>query len=524
MTKSKSLVLGGLILLLAAVLRLPNVWAAYPYTAYVDEGNYLWTARFLYGRGGWDPQSYMYPSLPIYAAVAAAGAADLVRAARGLPLIRAGAAAPYGGNYDPFDPPEFLLAARVACFLAALGVVGLTGWLAQRWRGPAAGLFAALIAALTPALIARGGIAIVDVWSALFVTACLVASDRLYDADGKRTRTVLLAGFLAGCAGASKYQAALVACVPLLAIVVTRRGRAEAARQLATLGLGALVGAFLAMPALWLRMGAVLQALRTQAGLYSTLPWTHGYLRQAVVRMEEDLPFEAAELGWVFSLLFVAGLGLALWDRRLHLRVAGPALFLLLLLAVQLRFDYQPFRNLLPLVPLAAAFAALPLAALRERLSPRLALDIALTGLLLATMLPTAYTMARQRRDLVDSRVEARRWLATHMRPRDRVLVLEELRFLPQELAKLTARVRIVDRPTALTLARRGRFRFFVIGDPAPIKRLPTGAFAAGRQRYQRRVSFGTEPVPPMGWWWFGNRVQIDVLDRGTRKGGRPRR
>src|SRR5262249_24243640 len=192
--RALSFAAGAAILLLAAAVRAPTLVAGYPYMNYVDEGNYLWHARTLYGRGGWDPRAYMYPSLPLYAACAAAWTADLARRPLGLAPLRERAGLPFYGQDGPFDPPRFPLAGRPRCPLASLLTVALTGWLAARWFGAAAGACAALAAALTPALVARGGLAMVDVWSSLFVLAGLLATDAMWTRPSRRTLAVLAAG------------------------------------------------------------------------------------------------------------------------------------------------------------------------------------------------------------------------------------------------------------------------------------------------------------------------------------------
>jgi 4-amino-4-deoxy-L-arabinose transferase-like glycosyltransferase len=500
--------------LVAVAVRVPNLRAGYPYMAYVDEGNYLWHARNLYGHGGWDPQAYMYPSLPLYAACATAWTADRVRGALGLPLIRDGAAKPFYGRYDPFDPPQFLLAGRAACLVASLLAIGLAGWLAARWFGRAAGACAALAAALTPALVARGGIAMVDVWSGLFVLACLLAADLLWTTPSRRTLAVLAAGLCAGLAGASKYPAVLIAAAPALAILLTRRGWGDVVRQLAVLGAGVLTALAVAMPALWLRTAGVMKALGDQARLYSTLPWTFSYFHQAVVRMEESLPFEVPELGWLLLLLIALGTALVLADRRLRARVAGPLLAAALLLGLQLRFGYQPFRNLVPLVPLAVVFAVAPLGRLPEGWRWKRITELAAAGALVLLLLPSALSIARQRYALTDSRVEARRWLAAHVRPGDRILVEDKLRFLDSELARIPAEV-VVARGGAAARSDAPRdFRYVLAGQrpfaDAVVAGLPHGA---ARRAFRRAASFGSDPVLPVEWWFAGNHLRINILE-----------
>src|SRR5215210_6474067 len=58
--------------LVGVALRLPAVWAGYPYLAYVDEGHLLHPAAKLVATGEWKARENNYPQLPVRAIAGAA--------------------------------------------------------------------------------------------------------------------------------------------------------------------------------------------------------------------------------------------------------------------------------------------------------------------------------------------------------------------------------------------------------------------------------------------------------------------
>ncbi len=115
------------------------------------------------------------------------------------------------------------------------------------------------------------------------------------------------------------------------------------------------------------------------------------------------------------------------------------------------RYAFQPVRDLLPFAPfmlIGAATTFVEAGALVNRFvrTPLLVQRAASFGLALVCCLaPLRWTRILLVRDLhaVDTRTTAVRWLGTHIGPADRVLVAQELAFLPSELSKLCASVEV---------------------------------------------------------------------------------
>ncbi len=497
-------------LVLALGLRLPALFAALPFTGYVDEGWLLRPVMRLIGERTWDPGWYAYPSLPLYSIAGAVVLYSPVYAAvHGHPL-REDLAEDASWRYNLVEPVEVLVAGRALTLAVSLGIVVLTGLLARRLAGEAAGLFAALLAALVPALVIRSAIASVDAWATFFVLAAI------YCAEGARrngrARDALLVGAMIGCALTSKYPAVLAAVAVVPTLLRVEGGWRRKVRTVALAAAAGLLAAAVTMPALVLRSRAVLEEVVTVAGLYARSP-IGDYWDQAVRRAEWDQPLDAPELG--LPLLAAALLGglAAASDRRFAGTALAWALYAGALGLLLNGYTSRPFRNLLPLVPLACVLAALLLVRIRERLRRPLWIDAAAAGCALALLLPSGVTFARDRAGQLDSRAEAIRWVAAHAGPGEAVLVSAELDVPRGELARLPGEVAVLYRNQARAhLLREGSARFVItwsFADPPHLPRL----LGQGRTRapYELAARFGGETGRGQ---WEGNRRTVFVYRR----------
>jgi len=400
----RRLLAAAAILLVALAVRVLPIAAARPYMAYVDEGGILHPVVRLLREGGWNPHEYMYPQLPITVVAAAARAeTPLYQAIHGRPLRADLSAKPE--LYDDLEPFDVLLVARVLSVVLGLAIVSLAGVFGYRLAGWPAGLGAALLAALIPALALRGSIATVDSYAALFVLACLILTD-LSRVSSRPGLASLAAGAMAGLAFASKYPSVVVIAAFGVTTLLGPIGAREKLRRASLAGLGLLAAAALAMPAVVLHPRDVSAAIRSQAAFYSQMSSPHLW-GQAVSRAEWDLPFERAEVGLVFVALTVAGLVLGLRDPSLRPTYWGWFAFAAAGLWLYSRQVFQPFRNLLPLVPLSCVAVSVLFARLRGRFRRTLLLDaVALAWVLAAFGVPlTGYAWTRLH--FLDSRVEA---------------------------------------------------------------------------------------------------------------------
>jgi hypothetical protein len=515
------------ILLLAAAVRFPAAIAAMPYMNYVDDGNYLHPVAQMLRTGTWDPGWYLYPTLPLTAVAATARLyGPVYTAVHGRPM-RQDLLPPGGEYYDLFEPVELLLIGRLLALAMSLGVVLLTGLLARRLAPLSApgsdrsraGLLAAFAAALVPALVVRGGIATVNPYAVFFTLACLLFSDRLRTSS-RPNREALAAGAMAGLAFASKYPAVLVSLAFAATVLFVRSGWGERLRLGALGGAGAVAGMIAGIPPLLTNPRGVLAAVFQQGTFYTELPSPQTFWQQTFQRAEWDIPYNHPELGWPFLLLGVAGLVAGAWMRDISGTVRAWWVYIVACLGLYTRYGYQPFRNLLPLVPLLCIGVALLVIRLRSRLRRPAWADAAALLLIAALFAPPVTGYALERWRFQDSRQQAVDWLATHTGPEDTVVVLRELVFLPGELERLEAK--IVQRRLAAvrTSIRQAVPRFLVLGETTTEQGQKEIGPALRKKilaRYELRARFGEDSIPPVGYWWHGNRQTVYVLERRGR-------
>lgn len=475
MSRRARLALWGILLALALALRLPALTAGFPYLGYIDEGFVLNPAAQLLRSGSWDPGVYTYPSLPLYAIAGVVSLYSPVYSAVHGHSLRQDLPAPRPRYYGFAGPAEIVMAGRLLTLCASLGIVVLTGLLARCLlgvKGEAVGLLAALLAALAPALVIRGAVVSVDPWATFFILAALLFAEKAVRADPPY-RDAVLAGAMTGCAATSKYTAALAGLAVAAMLLRVQGDWRRKARAAALAALASLAAAVATMPALLLRSRQILEALAGHAAGYAANP-IGSYWEQAVRRAEWDLPFDGPELGALFLGCAALGWLAALLDRRYAGTAAAWTLYAGAVLALFTSFAAQPFRNLLPLVPLACILAALFFVRVGEALPLRWRpwAGAAAALLIVLVFLPSLLPYALERSKTVDSRVEAVDWLLRHRRPEETLLVSAELLIVPREIARLPGRTEVMPEPRAVSrLTRRRDVRFIL-----------TGSFRKGQQ------------------------------------------
>lgn len=504
------LALRAAVLALALGLRLPELLTGLPYTSYVDEGYILHPAAHLIAARTWDPGAYYYPSLPLYAIAGAATLEAPFYAAVHGRSLREDLAPDPPRFYDLIEPVDLIVLGRLMTLLVGLGVVVLTGLLARRLAGEGAGLFAALLAALVPALLIRGAITTVDPWAALFVVAALFFAEGAAR-SGPPWRDALLAGAMTGCALTSKYPHALVALAVVATLLRIEGDWRRKARAVGLAGTAGVLAALVTMPALVLRSGEVLAALRHTSVGYAAAPGG-GFWGQAVGQAALDRLYQGPELGLPFVVCAVLGGLAAARDRRFAGTVLAWGLYAGALGLLLSSYPIRPFRNLVPLVPLGCVLAALLLVEVGERLRrPGWVGAVAALGAL-ALLLPGGATSARAHAREVDTRSRAIDWLAAHSSPDDVVLVSAELAIPRAELFRLPGTALELDlRHARAHLRRLGDADFVVTGEFDLTPDLPD-LLTTGRTKapYTQVARFGRRH----GSLWLGNRRAVLVFRR----------
>ena len=514
------------ILLLAATVRILTIPSSLPYLGYVDEGHVLHPVVTLLRTEGWDPKTYLHPSLSVYLITGMAHLARPVyRMVHGHSLLDD---LPANETYYDFvSPPELIVLGRVLIATISVATVALVFAFAQRLGGRHAAVLAGLLAALCPALVTRAPIVIIDSVAAFFALAALFFAHRLEISapddpvsapTGLSRATIrdsLLAGACAGLALTAKYTIGVVFLAVAFTILTRPGGLREKLRLLVLATGGAIGTAVIAMPALVFRLRAVVRAVLEQSMLYANptlFDFSHGgpgYFGQAILPLELGLPL---------SIVGVFGFGWMLARRPTRRTALAWAFFAAALLAPLLSHHYQPFRNVLPLVPPFCIAAALPLAG-GLSLWNRKGLLAALIALIVTGSLATSlasWLAARVR--LVDSRISLVNWLATHTRHDQKILVLSDLAILPTELQRSPAKVRLVPWFEALDALQTETYDYVVVGqiDLSGSTR-PDGAmyrrrWEEGTSAMTPEVSFGGKPTPVFPNYWRYNDELITVL------------
>jgi 4-amino-4-deoxy-L-arabinose transferase-like glycosyltransferase len=416
--------------------------------------------------------------------------------------------------YDILEPFDVLLAGRIMSVLASMGTVVLTGVLAHSLAGPYAGAAAVSLAAVTPALVIRGTYATVDPYAAVFVVACLIVTDRSRTSLRPGLLS-LLAGCFAGFAFASKYPEAIVSIAFGVTTLLQRIQWREKVRRIALAAMGLALGALVAMPALAGHPRGVYGDIQDQARSYAGLS-TPSLWQQAVHRAEPDMPYMGSELGVVYLMLAAIGLAAALIDGRWTPTILGWLAFVAVSLILFGHYPYQPFRNLLPLVPLASIAVALLYVRVRQGLARPGWVDavgyIALVWVCTVPMVSYAW----ERMHVVDTRTTTIDWLATNMRPDDTVVFVKELSFVNSELARLPKSPQVHWWRDAERTIIESQPRFIVTGvlQQENGTSINTATLPWITGRYALRLRLGESLTGSNPLWWRGNQEIIYIFER----------
>jgi hypothetical protein len=250
----------------ALILRLYAVGWGLPYVDHPDEPSAANTVLGMLRRGDWDPHFFKKPSLYYYALRLAFEAHWRYGLAKGLysdmsqlPL----------GTYYYITTPGFFVWGRTLTALFGAATLFVIYSIGRRWWGAAVGLSATAVLAVLPFHVRNSQFLTVDVLTGLTTALALAAALRLL--DDRRWRTYALAGLLTGLAASTKYPAASVALVVLLAHGL-RLGR-QSLRDFWRLPwamLWSVVGFLIATPYALITPGAFLGGVLKQYSDYNT--------------------------------------------------------------------------------------------------------------------------------------------------------------------------------------------------------------------------------------------------------------
>lgn len=512
---------------LTVALRLWPIGASLPYIDYIDEGHVLHQALTVLNSRSYDTGFYGYPGLPSYlTAGAAIASSPLYQAVHGRTLWQDLApgrhlSTGFASSYDLIYPQEVILIARLVVVAFSVATVALAGAVGRSVGGFATSVSAMLLVAVCPALVTRGSNVIVDTFAAFFTLAALFFCHRLGSRSEGAFRgpafQALAAGLMAGFAYGSKYTAGAVFVGVLVAIVVSCNSVRQKLCLAALASASLAIAALLSTPALISDPARIVSALHEQAAFYKSNSETNSYWRQTVSFAEAGIPLIVAA---------VCGVTLMLRSAALRSTTVSWLCFAAVMFAAFLPQNYQPFRNLLPLVPLACIAAAFALTRLLHWSAGRNSHLVAkrsiwiTAGLIL--ILPMAISSAAQiyrRASHVQSRVGAVDWLQQHARADNVVLAIEELAIVPSEISRVPARLVIVPWRSAAETLRRGEFDFVLTsefdiryaGNPVELSAY-LSEWTDQTSRMPIEGAFGNVPNPLVPQYWRTNDERVLVL------------
>jgi hypothetical protein len=525
--KSKDTILWLVLVALAAVLRLGPITSGLPYIDYIDEGHVLHPViRILNSESDTSPS--IYPPVTSYLIVAAAkGYAPFYRIfhhhglRKDLPTDREYRTV-LGEQYDLVAPPEIIWLGRLVLACLSLATVVVAGALAKLIGGTRAGLLTMLFAALCPALVSRGSTVIIDTTATFFAVVTLYLCQRLrvFGTANKPAlwRSAACAGVAAGLAFGAKYTVGAVFAAVIVTILTLPSAWKRKAILILSAGGGLVIGILGGVAGAVFHLERIVEHLRRLVGGdYQAIRSDQNYWSAALSGSEIGVPLMITGL---LSIIWMCG---NVSTRRVAMSWIA---FALLLLSAVVWANFQPFRNLLSLVPLLCISAALLCDRLLHYLEhqhparPFLSwLPVALISLIVFSLARESVHHLQFRTTHVDTRVRAINWLQQHATKDETVLGIQELSVLPAEWKRVTARCTVVPWFEALDLLERQRFDYIVTGDFDLRYSSDPNGWSAYRDRWKTKIStmpvqadFGQVVTPVMPYLWRTTDERILIL------------
>jgi hypothetical protein len=518
LTRRNESILWLILVVLAAFLRFSSIGSNLPYIDYVDEGHVLHPAIGILQAKTFDSSVYTYPPLTSYLTIAAIKAYSPIyrlvhhrKISEDFPADR-DFHTPLGDNYDLITPPEIIWLGRLVMACLSVGTVILSGAIARRLGGTSVGLFAMLFTALCPALVSRGSIVTLDTTATFFVATAIYFCQRMRTSgpwsESSTWRWTAAAGLASGFAFGGKFTAGAVFVAVLVTIALLPFPRKSQALLALIAGAGLFAGIFCSVPGAVLHPSGIAREIRGISLFYQTIHSEAGYWSTA---------FSTGEIG---VLLMIAGLSGIIW-MLWYPPTRGTALswiaFGSLLLLAIVSSSFQPFRNVLPLVPPLCIAAALLLDRIRLASASWVApVVVVVIGLSLGWN-STLYLRARTSH--IDARVSAIDWLRQHASKEERILGIRELAILPAEWKRAVANLTLVSWSEAADLLEREQFDYVVTGEfdlrVAPDPDRLSAYLARWKEKTAPlpvQASFGAVATPVVPYFWRTNDERILIL------------
>jgi hypothetical protein len=318
----------------------------------------------------------------------------------------------------------FVEAARLANIWVGVATVAITGLIARRVSGPAAGLLAAGIVAVAPLAVDVTVLARNDPGMVLAVAASTLAALMYYDSQHRGW--IYVAAVLAGVAGAIKYSA-VFAIVPVMIALVTRPPAEGRLRTFVLTCTAFVLTVGVTNHFMWSDFPNFLRQLSDQVAITGRGHW-NATDNPARVYLATLVSLGG---GWPVVVLAAAFAAYALSTRdpRLWMVVAFPVLYIWFMTQRPSQF----VRWVYPMLPYVAVCAAAALVVLGRTLQTRLASRAsgwsrwarpAIATMVVAVLWQPAWkgAVGLSRRLEQPTHVQAETWLREHASAESRVL------------------------------------------------------------------------------------------------------
>lgn len=353
----KKIVLLACVLALALALRAPLVGAHSRYFYHEDDAHHFNRTVEMAQRFDFNPGYFNKPALHFYLRMpvvwASAAWARLAGELSGLHEIQTRDSYGLAGYAFTASHPVVLAWSRWFSVAISLCIVALVFSLSLRLSLPTWGAFvAATLVAVSPEVLINSDIIGVDVPMALFCLLSTALGISCLSAKNPR-RWLLLCGFVAGLAGATKYNAAPVAFVPFVVAFLRDRTIAGFAIALLAPALGYLCGA----PYSLISFNDFWTGLSYEVWHYSVSGHEGHSASPGLGQAAFYLGWLASDgIGPIAAVFAAVGILLCVLRRNSERLVflAFPIAYLVLMLAQKTNFS----RNMVAIVPYAAILAA----------------------------------------------------------------------------------------------------------------------------------------------------------------------
>lgn len=401
------------IIVLGAILRIPNIFNGLPYFIQIDEGivnNIVLNLNI----SDLNPHDYIYPGLIYYILFPVFAFFKLFL----LPHIM------HVSNMGEFS--SYVLIGR-----ALIAVFGISGIIIIYAAGKElfdsyTGLIAALFLAIDPMCIAWSFILKPDMLMSLLVLTAFLFICRLYNAKNAGKTDYVLAGLFIGLAVAAKYNAILIA-VPFAAVhFLKQEKRADFINKNLFLALFFICFAFfLFNPFIVLDFSTFLKHIKSEI---NTATW--GFNLNPMANRQGWVNYPLALVSTLGSgVLFLSICGLILSARRHSKKDILILSFPLIYYIVIGKFKNSPAHYILPVIPFILLLAAQFLKILIDAVNRIRQLEKIRRGVIflffLGIILPTLHNSIYYIKwvNQEDTRIMARDWMRSNISSRDRVLM-----------------------------------------------------------------------------------------------------